>query len=53
MEAYYKKVKKQGGAIRYRTIKLPDGSYIHVAITKKEGPRGGRTVAGEVHQPKG
>lgn len=46
-------IKARGGAIRYRTVKLPGGKgYIHVAITRKKGPHGGRTVAGEVHHYK-
>lgn len=36
----------------YRTISLPGGKYIHVAVVKKAGPRGGHTVAGEVHKKK-
>ena len=35
---------------KYRTIKLPGGKYMHVAIVKKAGPRGGHTVAGPVHK---
>ncbi len=46
------KEKAQGGVIRYRTKKLPGGKYIHIAVTRKEGPRGGRTVAGPVHKKK-
>lgn len=45
----------RGGAIRYRTI-CPHGKqrghcagpYLHVAVVKRKGPRGGRTVAGPV-----
>jgi hypothetical protein len=48
-----KQIRKQGGAERWRTIVLPHHKgYIHVAITKKKGPHGGRTVAGEVHHYK-
>jgi len=46
------KEKARGGVIRYRTKKLPGGKYIHIAVTRKEGPRGGRTVAGPVHKKK-
>ena len=46
----------RGGAIRYRTI-CPHGKskghckgpYLHVAVVRKRGPRGGWTVAGPVH----
>lgn len=39
----------RGGAVRWRTIKRPDGSTIRVAVVKKAGPHGGHTVAGPVH----
>lgn len=42
----------RGGVVRYRTKRLPGGKYIHIAIVRKRGPRGGRTVAGPVHQRK-
>jgi len=46
----------RGGAVRYRTV-CPHGKqrghckgpYIHVAVVRKAGPRGGHTVAGKVH----
>ena len=44
--------KARGGVIRYRTKKLSGGKYIHIAVTRKEGPRGGKTVAGPVHKKK-
>jgi len=46
------KIKKRGGAKRWRTIVPKKGRYIHVAVTRKKGPRGGRTVAGKVHTKK-
>ena len=42
-------IKKRGGAKRWRTLTLPGGKYMHVAVVNKKGPRGGRTVAGPVH----
>lgn len=39
-------VAARGGATRWRTVKLPNGRYIKVAIVPKAGPRGGHTVAG-------
>ena len=45
-------VKKRGGVIRYRTIVPRPGRYIHVAITRKHGPQGGRTIAGPVRYKK-
>jgi hypothetical protein len=47
-----KKIKQRGGAIRWRTKKLPGGKYMHIAVTRKPGPRGGRTVGGKVRKKK-
>lgn len=44
---FEKKVAKQGGAIRWRTKSLPGGKYLKIAVTRKEGKHGGRTVAHE------
>lgn len=46
-------IKARGGAKRWRTVTLPDGRTIRVAVVKKAGPRGGHTVAGPVHGKKG
>lgn len=46
------KEKARGGVVRYRTIKPKPSRYMHVAVTRKKGPRGGRTVAGPVHKTK-
>ena len=43
---------KKRGVKRYRTKKLPGGKYIHIAVTKKAGPKGGHTIAGPVHNVK-
>jgi hypothetical protein len=47
----------RGGVMRYRTITTGRGKsrrYIHVAVVRKRGKRGGRTVAGPVrHYAKG
>ncbi len=45
-------IRRRGGAVRYRTLKLPSGKYVHVAVVKKAGPRGGHTVAGPVRTKK-
>jgi hypothetical protein len=42
-----KKIRRRGGAIRFRTAKH-DGKLFRVAVTRKRGPRGGRTVEWEV-----
>jgi len=42
-------IRRRGGALRYRTIRLAHGKYLHLAITRRHGPRGGRTVGGIVH----
>ncbi|MEM3439402.1 MAG: hypothetical protein QXQ76_00950 [Candidatus Bathyarchaeia archaeon] len=44
--------RKRGGVIRYRTIVPKPGRYIHIAVVRKPGPRGGRTIAGRVHRTK-
>ena len=33
------------GVLRWRTVKPRKDVYIHVAVMKKKGPRGGRTKA--------
>ena len=41
---------RRGGVVRYRTIRVGKGRsrrYLHVAVVRKAGPRGGRTVAGK------
>jgi len=48
-----REIEKRGGAKRWRTVKLPDGRYMHVAVTREKGPRGGTTVASEPKEPKG
>lgn len=45
-------IRKRGGAVRYRTIKLKNGKIMHVAIVRKAGPRGGHTVGGPVRNTK-
>lgn len=53
-EEVEREIRRRGGALRYRTLKLPDGRYLHVAVTRRPGPRGGRTIAtGEPKEPKG
>lgn len=41
------KVRARGGAVRARTVKLPGDKYMVCDVTKKSGPRGGRTVCGK------
>ena len=45
-------IRRRGGALRWRTIRR-GGRVIHVAVVRKPGPRGGRTVAGPARLPKG
>lgn len=42
-------IRKRGGAIRWRTVRLRNGKYIRVAIVRKRGKHGGTTIAGPVH----
>lgn len=39
-----KKIRKQGGASKYRRVKKPGGGTMTCAVTKRKGPRGGKTV---------
>lgn len=39
-----RKMRRQGGVLRYRTMRRK-GKLYTVAVTRKKGPRGGRTVA--------
>jgi hypothetical protein len=47
-----KEIRARGGAKRWRTVKLPGGRTLRVAVVRKPGKRGGHTVAGPVHEPK-
>ena len=47
-KAFEKEVAARGGAIRWRTIKRKGGRMFRVAIVRKKGPRGGRTVSYEI-----
>jgi hypothetical protein len=42
-----RKIEKQGGAVRYRSFKR-DGILFRLAVTRHEGPKGGKTVAWKV-----
>jgi hypothetical protein len=51
-----KEIAERGGAVRWRTVRVGKGKnrkYLKVAIVRKKGVRGGTTVAGPVHTPKG
>ena len=48
-----REITARGGAKRWRTVKLPNGRYVKVAVVPKAGPRGGHTIAGPEHTKKG
>lgn len=48
-----REIAARGGALKWRTVKTPDGKTIRIAVVKKTGPRGGHTVAGPIHKGKG
>jgi len=52
MPRAFERCLEAGGKIR--TKKLSDGSYMKICVRPggAEGPKGGRTVAGEVHKKK-
>ena len=43
-----KEIKARGGAVRWRTVKRKGGRTWRVAVVRKKGPRGGRTVSYEL-----
>lgn len=45
---FEREIKSRGGAIRYRFHTSKKGKKFKVAVVRKAGPRGGRTVAYEV-----
>lgn len=47
-----KEIKRRGGAKKWRTVKVDEDKYVHVAVVSKAGPRGGHTVAGKVRKAK-
>jgi hypothetical protein len=51
-----KQIAERGGAVRWRTVRVGTGKrkkYLRVAIVRKKGPHGGKTVAGPVRTVKG
>jgi len=46
-------IASRGGAVKWRTVRLKGGRYIKVAVVRKKGKRGGRTVAGPVRRSHG
>lgn len=47
-----KLIKKRGGKTKIRTVKVKKGKYMKCAVTKKAGPKGGKTVCGPVRTTK-
>jgi hypothetical protein len=45
-------IARRGGAVRWRTVKLKDGRYAHIAVVRNAGPRGGHTVIGKIRKGK-
>lgn len=46
-------ISRRGGAVRWRTVRLRNGKYVRVAVVRKKGKKGGRTVAGPVRRTHG
>lgn len=44
--------RKRGGVVRVRTVQVGKGKYAKVYVMGRAGPRGGRTVLGEIHTKK-
>jgi len=47
-----KKIKKRGGVKKWRMVKK-NGKLMRCAVTKKSGPRGGKTVCYKVKKKRG
>lgn len=45
-------VKRRGGSIRTRTVKVGKGKYMRCEIVPKAGPKGGHTVCSAVKKKK-
>ena len=43
-----KQLAKRGGAVKVRRIKIGPKKYATVYVVRKKGPRGGRTMLGEI-----
>jgi hypothetical protein len=48
-----KAIAKRGGATKVRTVQVAPGKYAHVYVVRKKGPRGGKTVLGEIKKKRG
>lgn len=49
MPAWFdKEVKKRGGVVRWRDRKTKSGKLFRIAVVRKAGPRGGKTLSYEV-----
>jgi hypothetical protein len=45
-------LRKRGGVVRVRTVRLPNGKIANVYVVRKPGPHGGRTIMGETRPAK-
>lgn len=43
-------LRKRGGVVKVRTIRLGGGRVANVYVVRKPGPRGGKTVIGETRK---
>ena len=48
LKSFYNKLAKRGGVLRWRTLELGKGKYAHVAVLRKKGKLGGKTLIGEI-----
>jgi hypothetical protein len=47
-----KEIKKRGGVVRWREKRAKSGKLFRVAVVRKPGPRGGRTISYEIKEKK-
>jgi hypothetical protein len=43
-----KQIKERGGVIRWREVERKGGKKFRIAVVRKPGPRGGRTLSYEI-----
>lgn len=43
-----KEIRERGGVVRWREKKTKSGKLFRIAVVRKKGPRGGRTISYEV-----
>jgi len=45
-------LRRRGGLVKVRTVRLSGGRYRHIYVVRKAGPRGGHSIGGETKRRK-